>query len=143
MPFIGLWILKIIGQKLAKGAGMLQIYNSLTRTKEIFKPIHPGKIGIYVCGITVYDRCHLGHARSMVCFDVIVRFLRAQGYEVTYVRNITDIDDKIIARANERGISIEALTAQYIQTMDEDAQALNIIKPDIEPRATNHIDSIK
>lgn len=121
---------------------MLSIYNSLTGQKEIFKPIHPGKIGIYVCGITVYDRCHLGHARSMVAFDVIVRYLRASGYAVLYVRNITDIDDKIIARANERGISVEALTDQYIQTMHEDAKALNTLAPDIEPRAVTHIDAI-
>ncbi|PJE11922.1 cysteine--tRNA ligase [Legionella sp.] len=121
---------------------MLNLYNSLTRSKEEFKPIKPGKIGMYVCGITVYDRCHLGHARSMVCFDVIVRFLRAQGYEVTYVRNITDIDDKIIVRANERGITIDELTAQYIKAMHDDSRALNILPPDIEPRATAHIDSI-
>src|ERR1700733_5612058 len=121
---------------------MLFLYNSLTRTKELFKPIKDGEIGIYVCGITVYDRCHLGHARSMVCFDVIVRFLRSQGFEVTYVRNITDIDDKIIARANERGITIEELTSQYIAAMNEDTQALNILPPDIEPRATGHIESI-
>lgn len=121
---------------------MLNLYNSLTRTKELFKPMQPGKIGMYVCGITVYDLCHLGHARSMVCFDVIVRFLRSQGYEVTYVRNITDIDDKIIARANERGVSIDELTSQYIKAMHDDARALNILPPDIEPRATGHIDSI-
>ncbi|STX42745.1 cysteinyl-tRNA synthetase [Legionella donaldsonii] len=121
---------------------MLNLYNSLTRKKEPFKPMQPGKIGMYVCGITVYDRCHLGHARSMVCFDVIVRFLRSQGYEVTYVRNITDIDDKIIVRANERGVSINELTSQYIKAMHDDASALNILPPDIEPRATGHIDSI-
>lgn len=121
---------------------MLYLYNSLTRTKELFKPMKPGKIGFYACGVTVYDHCHLGHARSMVSFDVIVRFLRSQGYEVTYVRNITDIDDKIITRANERGISIDVLTERYIQAMNEDAQALNIEPPDFEPRATAHIDSI-
>ncbi|MFC3908459.1 cysteine--tRNA ligase [Legionella dresdenensis] len=121
---------------------MLHIYNSLTRKKEVFIPLVPGKIGLYACGITVYDRCHLGHARSMVCFDVIVRFLREQGYEVTFVRNITDIDDKIIARANERGMSINELTSFYIQAMHDDASALNILPPDIEPRATGHIDSI-
>lgn len=121
---------------------MLYLYNSLTREKEQFVPIRPGKIGIYVCGITVYDRCHLGHARSMVAFDVIVRYLRSQGFDVTFVRNITDIDDKIIHRANERGIPIAELTSQYIAAMDEDAQALNILKPDIEPRATEHIDGI-
>jgi cysteinyl-tRNA synthetase len=121
---------------------MLKIYNSLTRKKEIFKPLHPGKIGMYVCGITVYDHCHLGHARSMVCFDVIVRFLRSQGYDVTFVRNITDIDDKIIVRAQERGIPINELTDYYIKTMYEDTQALNVLPPDMEPRATGHIDSI-
>ena len=103
---------------------MLYLYNSLTRTKEEFVPIKPGKIGMYACGITVYDRCHLGHARTMVSFDVIIRFLRSQGYDVTYVRNITDIDDKIINRANERGVAIDELTAQYIAAMDDDAHAL-------------------
>lgn len=121
---------------------MLNLYNSLTRKKEVFKPINPGKIGIYVCGITVYDRCHIGHARSMVSFDVIVRFLRASGYDVNYVQNITDIDDKIIVRANEKKISISELTSHYIDTMHEDAKALNVLPPDKEPRATNHIDSI-
>jgi cysteinyl-tRNA synthetase len=121
---------------------MLSLYNSLTREKEEFKPINAGKIGLYACGITVYDRCHLGHARSMVSFDVIVRFLRSQGFDVTYVRNITDIDDKIIARANERGLSINELTDHYIQTMHDDAKALNILPPDIEPRATGHIPNI-
>src|SRR3546814_329076 len=106
---------------------MLNLYNSLTRTKEAFTPIRPGKISMYVCGITVYDRCHLGHARSMVCFDVIVRFLRSQDFEVTYVRNITDIDDKIIVRANERGIPIHELTEHFIKAMHEDAAALNIL----------------
>lgn len=118
---------------------MLYLYNTLTRTKEPFVPIHPGKIGMYVCGITVYDRCHLGHARSMVCFDVMVRFLRRSGYEVTFVRNITDIDDKIITRAIERGVSIDELTAEYIQAMYDDAKALYILSPDIEPRATAYI----
>ena len=121
---------------------MLNLYNSLSRTKEAFKPINPGKIGMYVCGITVYDQCHLGHARSMVCFDVIVRFLRSQGYDVTYVRNITDIDDKIIVRAQERGIPINELTAHYIETMNDDTRALNVLPPDLEPRATDHIGEI-
>ncbi|MDP3268643.1 MAG: cysteine--tRNA ligase [Legionella sp.] len=121
---------------------MLHVYNSLTRAKEPFVPLVPGKIGMYVCGITVYDRCHLGHARSMVSFDVIVRYLRSQGYIVNYVRNITDIDDKIIARANERGITIEELTSENIKAMNEDTQALNILAPDFEPCATDHINSI-
>lgn len=121
---------------------MLHLYNSMTRTKEPFVPMNPGKVGMYVCGITVYDRCHLGHGRSMVAFDVMVRYMRSQGLEVTYVRNITDIDDKIIKRANERNIPIEDLTAQYIEAMNEDTDALNIIRPTLEPRATGHIDSI-
>jgi cysteinyl-tRNA synthetase len=121
---------------------MLHLYNSLTRTKEPFISLKPGKIGMYVCGITVYDRCHLGHARSMVAFDVIVRYLRSQGFEVIYVRNITDIDDKIITRANEKGISIEELTSQYISAMHEDTKALKILPPDFEPRATGHIETI-
>ncbi|MDX1837136.1 cysteine--tRNA ligase [Legionella taurinensis] len=121
---------------------MLYLYNSLTRKKEQFVPIEPGKIGLYACGITVYDRCHLGHARSMVAFDVMVRFLRAEGYDVTYVRNITDIDDKIIVRANERHMPIDQLTSLYIDAMHEDARALNILPPDVEPRATAHIEAI-
>jgi cysteinyl-tRNA synthetase len=121
---------------------MLHLYNTLTRTKEKFIPITPGKIGMYVCGNTVYDHCHLGHARSMVCFDVIVRFLRSEGYDVTYVRNITDIDDKIITRALERGISIETLTNEQIQAQNDDAVALNILPPDLEPRATESIPEI-
>ena len=121
---------------------MLHLYNSLSRTKEPFVAINPGKIGMYVCGITVYDHCHIGHARSMVCFDVIVRYLRSQGYDVTFVRNITDIDDKIIARASERGIPIDELTAHYIAAMHEDMQALNILPPNYEPRATEHIGTI-
>ncbi len=121
---------------------MLNIYNSLTRKKEPFTPITPGKIGLYACGMTVYDRCHLGHARSMVSFDVIVRFLRQQGFDVTYVRNITDVDDKIIARAHVQGISIDELTTHNIKTMQDDAKALYVLPPDVEPRATNHIDHI-
>ncbi|HAT1891474.1 TPA: cysteine--tRNA ligase [Legionella pneumophila] len=121
---------------------MLHLYNSLTRKKEPFVSLRPGKIGMYVCGITVYDHCHLGHARSMVAFDVMVRYLRSQGFDVTYVRNITDIDDKIIARASERGVSIDELTAQYIDAMNNDTHALNILPPDHEPRATGHIETI-
>ena len=121
---------------------MFSLYNSLTREKEKFIPMVPGKIGLYACGITVYDHCHLGHARSMVCFDVIVRFLRAQGYDVTYVRNITDIDDKIIVRANERNLPIQELTDFYINAMHADSDALGILPPDFEPRATQHVDSI-
>jgi len=121
---------------------MLHLYNSMTRSKEPFVSIRPGKIGIYVCGITIYDLCHLGHARSMVSFDVIVRYLRSQGFEVTYVRNITDIDDKIITRANERNVGIDELTTQYINAMNEDMLALGILAPDFEPRATGHIPHI-
>lgn len=121
---------------------MLHLYNSLTRKKEPFVSLKPGTIGMYVCGITVYDHCHLGHARSMVAFDVMVRYLRSQGFDVTYVRNITDIDDKIIARASERGVSIDELTAQYIDAMNNDTHALNILPPDHEPRATGHIETI-
>lgn len=121
---------------------MLHLYNSLTRKKEQFTPLQPGKIGMYVCGVTVYDHCHLGHARSMVSFDVIVRFLRYQGYQVTYVRNITDIDDKIIVRAQERGLPINELTDHYIEAMKVDTRALNVLPPDLEPRATQHIDAI-
>ncbi|HAT8179333.1 TPA: cysteine--tRNA ligase [Legionella pneumophila] len=121
---------------------MLHLYNSLTRKKEPFVSLRPGKIGMYVCGITVYDHCHLGHARSMVAFDVMVRYLRSQGFDVTYVRNITDIDDKIIARASEREVSINELTAQYIDAMNNDTHALNILPPDHEPRATGHIETI-
>ena len=118
---------------------MLKIYNSLTREKEEFTPIHPGRSGIYVCGNTVYDYCHLGHARSMVCFDVIVRFLRASGYVVNYVRNITDVEDKIIKRANERGIDTNTLTSEMIAAQVEDSAKLNILPPDHEPLATSHI----
>ena len=118
---------------------MLQIHNSLTGRKEAFVPIEPGKVRLYVCGITVYDYCHVGHARCYVAFDLIQRWLRQRGYALTYVRNITDIDDKIIARAAENGESISALTARFIAAMDEDFAALAIERPDHEPRATEHI----
>jgi cysteinyl-tRNA synthetase len=118
---------------------MLKIHNSLSRAKETFTPISPGKVGMYVCGMTVYDYCHLGHARVMVVFDVVKRWLAACGYNVTYVRNITDIDDKIIKRAAENGEPIEALTGRFIRAMDEDAAALGVQKPDLEPKATENV----
>ncbi len=121
---------------------MLQIYNTLTRQKAPFKPLEAGKIRMYVCGVTTYDYCHLGHGRMLVVFDVVVRFLRALGFEVTYVRNITDIDDKIIRRANEQGVRVDELTAKFIDIMHEDERALNILPPDIEPRATGHMAEI-
>jgi cysteinyl-tRNA synthetase len=118
---------------------MLKIYDTLTRDKREFIPLTPGAVRMYVCGMTVYDYCHLGHARVMVVFDVVRRWLRASGFSVTYVRNITDIDDKIIRRAQENGEPMEALTARFIQAMDEDAAALGIEKPDFEPRATQYV----
>ncbi len=118
---------------------MLKIYNSLSREKQTFTPIVAGKVSMYVCGMTVYDFCHLGHARVMVVFDMVSRWLRASDYEVTYVRNITDIDDKIIKRANENNESIGELTQRFITAMDEDSAALGVLRPDIEPRATTHI----
>ncbi|UCE77735.1 MAG: class I tRNA ligase family protein, partial [Gammaproteobacteria bacterium] len=121
---------------------MLKVYNSLTRAKEEFVPIEPGKVRMYVCGMTVYDLCHLGHARVLVVFDVIVRHLRSLGYDVTYVRNITDIDDKIIARASEQGESMTQLTDRFIAAMHEDADALGVLPPDLEPRATESMHDI-
>ncbi|QKJ86248.1 Cysteine--tRNA ligase [Paramixta manurensis] len=121
---------------------MLKIFNTLTRQKEEFKPIHAGSVGMYVCGITVYDLCHIGHGRTFVAFDVVARYLRYCGYSLKYVRNITDIDDKIIKRANEQGESVEALTNRMIAEMHADFAALNILPPDLEPRATRHIDEI-
>ncbi len=121
---------------------MLQIHNTLTRQKESFKPIHANKVSVYVCGVTVYDYCHLGHARTYVSADVIIRYLRFRGYEVTYVRNITDVDDKIIKRANEAGENINALTDRFINAMHEDFAALNILKPNNEPRATEYISNM-
>ncbi|WP_458526230.1 cysteine--tRNA ligase [Onishia taeanensis] len=120
----------------------MQIYNTLTRRKEPLSPIEPGKLGMYVCGITVYDYCHIGHARVMVAFDVITRYLRARGYDVNYVRNITDIDDKILKRAEENGEAIGALTERMITAMHEDEGRLKVLRPDHEPRATRHIDDI-
>lgn len=121
---------------------VLQIYNTLTHKKEIFTPIKRGQIRMYVCGLTTYDYCHIGHARMLVAFDVVVRYLRAMGYQVTYVRNITDIDDKIIRRAKENGESVTQLTERFINFMHEDEAALGVLRPDIEPRATGHIGEI-
>ncbi|MBY0438923.1 MAG: cysteine--tRNA ligase [Burkholderiales bacterium] len=118
---------------------MLRIYNTLARDKQPFVPLEPGKVRMYVCGMTVYDYCHLGHARVMVVFDLVTRWLRASGYQVTYVRNITDIDDKIIRRAAENGESMGALTQRFIDAMDADAAALGVVKPDHEPRATEYV----
>lgn len=118
---------------------MTTIYNTLTRQKEPFTPIDPKNVRMYVCGMTVYDYCHLGHARVMVVFDMIARWLRECGYPLTYVRNITDIDDKIIARAAENGETIGELTARFIQAMHEDADTLGVLRPDIEPKATENI----
>ncbi|MBF0121021.1 MAG: cysteine--tRNA ligase [Desulfobacterales bacterium] len=117
----------------------LRIYNSLTKTKEIFKPIQEGKVGIYVCGPTVYDSAHMGHARSLVVFDVIVRFLRTIGFDVTYVRNFTDVDDKIINRSKELSISSKEVSEKYIEEFYKDTESLNIKRADIEPKATEHI----
>ncbi|PDO86685.1 cysteine--tRNA ligase [Kosakonia pseudosacchari] len=121
---------------------MLKIFNTLTRQKEEFKPIHAGEVGMYVCGITVYDLCHIGHGRTFVAFDVVSRYLRFLGYKLKYVRNITDIDDKIIKRANENGESFVALVDRMIVEMHKDFDALNILRPDSEPRATHHIHEI-
>ncbi len=118
---------------------MLKIHDTLTRELRDFVPIEPGRVRMYVCGMTVYDYCHLGHARVMVVFDMVARWLRASGYEVTYVRNITDIDDKIIRRAQENGESIRSLTDRFIAAMHEDADALGVLRPDHEPRATEYV----
>ncbi|HYE70475.1 MAG TPA: cysteine--tRNA ligase [Aquabacterium sp.] len=117
----------------------LRLYNTLTRRVESFVPIVPGRVRMYVCGMTIYDLCHMGHARMMMAFDVVYRWLRASGYEVTYVRNITDIEDKIIKRAVERGITIRALTDEMIAAMREDIGAIGIAPPTHEPRATEYV----
>jgi len=122
---------------------MLQLHNTLSNSKVPFTPIDEGKIRLYVCGMTVYDYCHIGHARVMVSFDVITRYLRHAGYQVEYVRNITDVDDKIIKRAEENGESCEQLTQRFIDAMHEDELALNVLPPDQEPRATGHIQAIR
>lgn len=121
---------------------MLKIFNTLSRQKEEFKPIHPGKVGMYVCGVTIYDLCHIGHGRTFVAFDVVARYLRFAGYDLTYVRNVTDVDDKIIRRAAENKESCDQLTARMLAEMHADFDALNILRPDLEPRATHHIKEI-
>ena len=118
---------------------MLKIYNTLVREKQVFVPIEPGKVRMYVCGMTVYDYCHLGHARVLVVFYMFQRWLRASGFDVTYVRNITDLDDKIIKRANENNEIIGELTNRFIAFMNEDSAALGVQRPDHEPRATEYV----
>ncbi|MGQ8365630.1 cysteine--tRNA ligase [Glaciecola sp. 1036] len=120
----------------------LQIYNTLTKQKQTFTPIQAGKVGLYVCGITVYDLCHMGHARTYLSFDIVVRYLRHLGYQVKYVRNITDVDDKIIKRAIENSETPEQLTERTIAMMHDDFAALNLLEPDIEPKVTQHIPEI-
>lgn len=124
------------------GHKMLKIYNTLTRQKEEFKPIHPGKVGMYVCGVTIYDLCHIGHGRTFVAFDVVARYLRYSGYQLNYVRNVTDVDDKIIKRAAETGVTCDDLTERLIGDMHADFDALGMVRPDVEPRATQHIGEI-
>ena len=121
---------------------MIRIHNSMTGEKQELKPLVPGRIGMYVCGITVYDYIHIGHARMLTVFDVVNRYLRYRGYDVTYVRNITDIDDKIIKRSAQNNEPVEALTARYIGAMNEDAAALGLARPDFEPRATEYLPQI-
>ena len=120
----------------------LRVYNTLTGEKELFVPLIPGKAGMYVCGVTVYDYCHIGHARAGVVFDIIFRYLKYAGYDVTYVRNYTDIDDKIINRANQEGTDYRTIADRYIQAFDEDMARLGLAKPTVEPKATDHIGGI-
>ena len=121
---------------------MLKIYNTLTRTKEEFKPIVAGKVGMYVCGITIYDYCHIGHGRTFVAFDTVARYLRFSGYDLNFIRNITDVDDKIIKRANENNETCDELTDRFTKAMHADFDALNMIRPDIEPRVTDHMPEV-
>lgn len=120
----------------------LRIYNSLTKKKDVFIPLREGRVAMYVCGVTVYDRCHIGHARAAVVFDVIFRFLRLAGYDVTYVRNYTDVDDKIILRANREGVSSREIAERYIREYEEDMDSLGVLRPTVEPRATENIPQI-
>ena len=120
----------------------LRIYNTLTSAKEEFVPLRPGKVGMYVCGVTVYDNCHIGHARANVAFDVVYRYLCHAGYDVTYVRNYTDIDDKIINRANKEGVPFNVISERYIKTFDEDMARLNLALPTHQPKATEYVDQI-
>jgi cysteinyl-tRNA synthetase len=117
----------------------LRVYNTMTQKKEELIPLHEGRIGMYACGVTVYDLCHIGHARSAVVFDCIYRYLQYKGYEVTYVRNFTDVDDKIIHRAQQGGVSTEEIAARYIQEFYVDMGALGLMPPTVEPKATEHI----
>ncbi|HMB17274.1 MAG TPA: class I tRNA ligase family protein, partial [Pelovirga sp.] len=120
----------------------LRVYNTLSGKKEDFEPLEPGKVKMYVCGVTVYDYCHIGHARANIVFDVIFRYLQYIGFDTTYVRNYTDVDDKIINRANERGIPSKELAEEFIRAFDEDMVALGLVKPTHEPRATAYIGEI-
>ncbi|MEI6895953.1 MAG: cysteine--tRNA ligase [Psychromonas sp.] len=121
---------------------MLKIYNTLTKQKEQFKPIIPGQVGMYVCGVTIYDYCHIGHGRTFVAFDTVARYLRFSDYDLTFIRNITDVDDKIIKRANENGETCEQLTTRFTQAMHKDFDALNMLRPDLEPRVTEHMPEV-
>jgi len=120
----------------------LRLYNTLSGEKELFVPLKPGKVGMYVCGVTVYDYCHIGHARAGIVFDMIYRYLLHSGYEVTYIRNYTDIDDKIINRAKREGTDYRTIADRYIAAFDEDMERLGLKKPTVEPRATDHIEDI-
>ena len=121
---------------------MIQIYNTLTRQKEVFKPLKKNEVNMYVCGMTVYDHCHLGHARALIVFDLIYRWLLDAGLQVNYVRNITDIDDKIIAKAKDANVDFSVITQKFIQSMNEDSSELNILPPKKQPKATESIEEM-